>query len=605
MLGIFGYWNDGGITPKELSKLMVCAEQRGRDSSGLVVHRNRAYSIHRGDLRISKLARRAKASSASLVIGHSRLKAIKADDEQPVMLHGLVVLHDGLLTNHDALWEMLQTQSEQRVDSDIVPCYIAERIDAGDTLETAAISLLEKAEGIISGLVLDPRSGTLVLFSNNGSLYHGLYSGGHVVSSELFSLRELGAEKIRQVRRPVVLDVPATSTEPTSRWHSGPTTNDVPRLLSSRADEALLEYRQHSLQRCSKCILPDSMPFISFDSNGICNYCLSYRPRNQPRDRSELFDLVAPYRRPGQDDVLVPFSGGRDSCYALHLIVNELGMRPITYTYDWGMITDVGRRNLSRMSGQMGIENIVVAADATKKIDNIRKNLSAWLHAPELGMLSILTAGDKHFFKHIETVKRQTGINLNLWGINPLEVTHFKAGFLGVPPDFLEDRVYSHGALKQLRYQRLRFERMQRSSGYFNSSLWDTLSGEYYRSFTAKKDYYHVFDYWRWDEREIDEVLLGQYGWEKAVDTPTTWRIGDATAAFYNYVYYTLAGFTEHDTFRSNQIREGDISRELALSLVEVENAPRFPSLKWYLDLLGFDFATVIRAINGAERIYD
>ena len=28
--------------------------------------------------------------------------------------------------------------------------------------------------------------------------------------------------------------------------------------------------------------------------------------------------------------------------------------------------------------------------------------------------------------------------------------------------------------------------------GYFNSSLWDTLSGEYYRSFTEKQDYYHI-----------------------------------------------------------------------------------------------------------------
>ena len=56
-----------------------------------------------------------------------------------------------------------------------------------------------------------------------------------------------------------------------------------------------------------------------------------------------------------------------------------------------------------------------------------------------------MTAGDKHFFKHVETVKEQTGIDLNLWGVNPLEVTHFKAGFLGVKPDFEEKRVYTHG----------------------------------------------------------------------------------------------------------------------------------------------------------------
>ena len=87
-------------------------------------------------------------------------------------------------------------------------------------------------------------------------------------------------------------------------------------------------------------------------------------------------------------------------------------------------------------------------------------------------MTSILTAGDKHFFRYVETIKKQTGISLNLWGVNPLELTHFKAGFLGVPPDFEEHRVYMSSFSKQMEYQRLRLKAMMQSSGYFNASLW-------------------------------------------------------------------------------------------------------------------------------------
>tara|TARA_A100001015_G_scaffold296605_1_gene377106 strand:- start:49 stop:720 length:672 start_codon:yes stop_codon:yes gene_type:complete len=193
-------------------------------------------------------------------------------------------------------------------------------------------------------------------------------------------------------------------------------------------------------------------------------------------------------------------------------------------------------------------------------------------------MVSILTAGDKHFFRHVETVKQQNGISLNLWGVNPMEVTHFKSGFLEVPPDFAEERVYSHGAVKQLRYQCLRLKAMSQSPSYFNRSLWDILSGEYYRTFNKKTDCYHIFDYWRWDEKTIEDTLINQYYWETAPDTNTTWRIGDGTAAIYNYIYYTVAGFTEHDTFRSNQIREGDLTREEALAFIEDENLPRYPT---------------------------
>jgi hypothetical protein len=156
--------------------------------------------------------------------------------------------------------------------------------------------------------------------------------------------------------------------------------------------------------------------------------------------------------------------------------------------------------------------------------------------------------------------------------------------------------------MKQLRYHGLRLQAMLQSPGYFNRSLWDTLSGEYYRSFTTKHDYFHIFDYWRWDEKIVNEALA-KYDWERAPDTTTTWRIGDGTAAFYNYIYYTVAGFSEHDTFRSNQIREGDLSRDDALALVADENRSRYPNIKWYLDAVGMDFEEVIRVVNEIPQL--
>jgi hypothetical protein len=257
------------------------------------------------------------------------------------------------------------------------------------------------------------------------------------------------------------------------------------------------------------------------------------------------------------------------------------------------------------MCSELSVENIIVADNIEWKRKNVRKNLVAWLNNPDLGMVNIFTAGDKHFFRHVEDVKKQTGISLDLWSVNPLEVTHFKAGFMGVKPDFLEDKVYSNGWKKQLNYQKLRFKAMLKSPGYFNGSIFDTLQGEYYRSFHKKVDYYHLFDYYVWDENEINDVILNHYGFEMAPDTSTTWRIGDGTAAFYNYIYYTVAGFSEHDTFRSNQIREGQIDRELALKLVQVENKPRYQNIVWYLEALGLDYETVIKRINAIPKLYN
>jgi glucosamine--fructose-6-phosphate aminotransferase (isomerizing) len=605
MCGIFGILSPDKISSAELGLLARHSEQRGKDSSGLFMSDGKSLNVYRADRSIRTLLKEVRLPLSGFVMGHSRLITNGLSDNQPVYRDGVGVIHNGIVVNHESLWLCVNKQRYQEIDTEIIAAIAAEHLDQGGEVETISAKVLGLCEGVVACALALPRLGKLCLFSNNGSLYSGARGGNIYFASERYPLTLLRCDSISQVHKDgLVLDIPTVVAAPAIFEDSNRTTNLIPSLGTQRAEEAMLSFEKYTGRRCTRCILPETMPYIRFDESGVCNYCKHYKLRNRPRPVEELFNLVEPYRRANGNDCIVPFSGGRDSCFGLHLIANELKMRPITYTYDWGMVTDLGRRNISRMCAKMGIENIIVADNIALKRKNIAVNLQAWLKCPNLGMVSILTAGDKHFFRHVETVKQQTGISLNLWGVNPLEVTHFKAGFLGVPPDFEEERVYSHGAVKQLRYQWLRLKAMLQSPGYFNRSLWDTLSGEYYRSFNRKTDYYHIFDYWRWDEKTIDDTLINRYDWETAPDTNTTWRIGDGTAAIYNYIYYTVAGFTEHDTFRSNQIREGDLTREEALTLVEDENRPRYPNIKWYLDAIGMDFAPVIKTINAIPRLY-
>ena len=132
----------------------------------------------------------------------------------------------------------------------------------------------------------------------------------------------------------------------------------------------------------------------------------------------------------------------------------------------------------------------------------------------------------------------------------------------------------------------------------------DTFDSFLSRYLNPRKDYYHFFDFYRWDEKEIEQILLNDYDWEVSKDLKSTWRIGDGTASFYNYIYYTVAGFSEFDTFRSNQIREGMITREEALDLVNDENKPRYDSLRWYLEIVGVDYDNAISIINKLPKLY-
>lgn len=601
IFGVIGY----SVEQSDIRVLASCAEQRGKDSSGIYYATDEGFFVNRGSCPISKLLRKVNYNSASFLIGHSRLVTNGLYDNQPIYRDSVCVIHNGIIVNDDSLWPHNNKTRNQKIDTEIIAAISAQVIEDNGLVEDIPRKVLALCKGVIACAVALPKLGKICLFSNNGSLYLGRKKSTFYFSSERYPLTKIHCEEIKQVRDDgIILNIPESNYDPLVKDFEQQTKNLIHELILHSDEEKILEYSVHDVKRCTRCILPDTMPYIKFDEEGVCNYCKSYTPRNKPRPKEELFELVEKYRRSNGNDCIIPFSGGRDSCYGLHLAVEELKMKPVTYTYDWGMVTDLGRRNISRMSAQLGVENIIVAADITKKRRNIKKNLTAWLKSPHLGMISILTAGDKHFFQHIETVKEQTGVSLNLWGVNPLEITHFKAGFLGVPPYFEEQSVYTNGGWKQLRYQSLRLKAMLKSPGYFNSSLWDTLSGEYYRSFHEKKDYFHIFDYWRWDENEINQTLLTKYDWEIAPDTNCTWRIGDGTAGFYNYVYYRVAGFTEHDTFRSNQIREGDLTRTKALELVLDENRPRYANIKWYLDSLGMDFKDTIEIVNSIPKLY-
>ena len=604
MCGIFGIISSSMWKKADLRLLATHARQRGRDSSGLVFHQRDQYRVKRADHDILRLLDNTDVGPSGVVMGHSRLITNGLSDNQPVLRDRVCVLHNGIIVNYEEVWETINKTRTLQIDTEIIAALAATAVERDGHAENVAATVLDACKGVATCAVALPQLGKLCLFSNNGSLYVGEKGDCTYFSSEAFPLQELGCSDVRQITREgIIIDIPVSNRDFVVTDVNIRVENLIPELVLSSVEEKLLVHEKHNIQRCTKCILPATMPYIRFNEEGVCNYCLNYRQRNKPKPKKELFDLVEPFRRMHGNDCIVPFSGGRDSCYALHLIVEELKMKPVTYTYDWGMVTDLGRRNISRMCAELGVENIIVADDISQKRKNIRLNLEAWLKAPDLGMINILMAGDKHFFRHVETVKRQTGISLNLWGVNPLETTHFKSGFLGVPPDFEEDKVYSNGAAKQLRYQYLRLKAMTKSPGYFNRSLLDTLLGEYYRSFHAKTDYFHVFDYWTWDERLVDQCLA-MYDWEKAPDTNTTWRIGDGTAAFYNYVYYTVVGFSEHDTFRSNQIREGQISRDEALVLVEDENRPRYANMKWYLDAVGLPFDNVVKTVNAIPRLY-
>jgi hypothetical protein len=266
------------------------------------------------------------------------------------------------------------------------------------------------------------------------------------------------------------------------------------------------------------------------------------------------------------------------------------------------MVTDIARRNATRLCNTLGVEYIVIAADIAWKRRNVRKNLKAWLKKPELGMVPLLMAGDKQYFYYAEQVRKANKLPLTLVSENPMELSRFKAGFCGI--NEANKRIYNIALADKLKLLAYYGKQYLTNPRYINSTLLDNVFA-FFSSYIMKHNLFHIFRYELWEEEKVNNTLISEYGWERDSEAKSTWRIGDGTAAFYNYIYYTIAGLTENDTLRSNQIREGMLDRDAALEAVKQENQPRWKSMEWYAQTIGFDLVEAILAIHHAPKLYN
>ena len=361
-----------------------------------------------------------------------------------------------------------------------------------------------------------------------------------------------------------------------------------------------------NLKKCSKCILPETYPFIKFNEKNICNYCENYE-KQIFLGEDELNNYLEKFRsRNGESDCIVGLSGGRDSSYGLHLLKTKYKMNPIAYTFDWGLTTDISRINAAKVCGKLGIEHIIRSADIEKKRKYININLFSWLKRPHLGMLPIIQVGDKGFYDYGRKLSKELGIKLVVHCTGyQLEQREFFLGFAGIKQKLKNNqRMYSYSILNKLKMLYWYSLQFILNPSYLNSALLDNFDG-FLASFVRKDNFLHLYNYEPWDEKEIKKVLIDQYNWQDDISYgKNQWRMGDGQTAFNNFVYYTIAGFSEYDNFRSNQIREGTISRDEAIKLCQEDNKIKYDTLKNFSDIIGFNLDNVLSKINCLEKLY-
>lgn len=631
MCGIYGFIsNDKNINESNeeliFEYLWKQSENRGKEACGVaLLHENQ--QIIKKYIQKSSVAYKDKnfkntinnfhnLKGQKILVGHSRLQTNgernDSKNNQPIEDDGQILLHNGIICNFNDLYKKNNITKTSDLDSEYLLKRYKFLLKTSDN-KKAMKDLFSDIEGEATIVTFNSRS--LDFASNCGNLYYIFFDETFeiVFSSESIFLEEVkkyfpdGEIKKLNSGSSIFFDLQNKNYEVSEVSQSVVNIKPVLPLLKEINLNNKSFWNDRGLQICNLGILNENMPGIRFDEEGVSNFSKSFEPF-QLKNINDLHNKLDEHRSSNRKhDILVGFSGGRDSSFMLHLLKEKYNMNPVAVTYDWGMVTDLARRNQARICGKLGIEHIIVAADIPLNRKYINEYVNAWLDKPHLGMVPLFMAGDKKYFQILNDTALKYDINLIAYGASPYEFTSFKTGFAGVVNSFgtehnLENILDIKNFKPKINLSLFYLKQVLSNNKYWNKSIIDALFG-FKNSYFEQKDFLQMYDYEVWDEDNINNILINEYGWETDPTIPSSWRIGDGSAPFYNFIYKSFVDFSEHDTFRNNQVLSNIIDRKTALNIVKAENEPRFEKIEEYLDLINIDYDSTIDRILSFSQV--
>ncbi len=340
------------------------------------------------------------------------------------------------------------------------------------------------------------------------------------------------------------------------------------------------------MRTCSRCTYDETLPWITFDAGGVCNYCRTHdaldaqHPTGTEGGR-RLVALVAEIKRAGRDkpyDCVLGVSGGCDSSYLLYWL-KEMGLRPLAAHFDNTWNSAVASMNIRRMTEALNVDLYTYVVNNREYDDIYRAFFAAGvadIEAPTDIALATTQylAAQKYGIKYIIE-----GHSFRTEGISPL-------GWLYMDGRYIKSVHARFGTRPMETFPNLTLMRQLR---------WMILG-----HLRRVRPLYNI-DY---QKDQAMALLQREFGWQ--------WYGGhhleNRFTAFYHRYFMPLRfGIDTRHLGYAALVRSGQMSRDDALELLQVpphENQNVHELVDLVKKRLGFDDETFARMMNLPKKTY-
>ena len=297
---------------------------------------------------------------------------------------------------------------------------------------------------------------------------------------------------------------------------------------------------------CSRCIYDESVPNISFDENGVCNYCKmidglqeQYKTAT-PEGEKQFLKIVEEIKKAGkgkQYDCIVGVSGGTDSSYMLHMAVKHWGLRPLAVHYDNTWNTAIATQNIQKVLKALNVDLYTHVVDNKESDDIFKAFFLAGVPeldgATDIALAEVMyRASNKYGVKYI-----LEGHSFRAEGVSPL-------GIMYVDGRYISDIHKKYGSLKMKTFP--------------NMPLFTFLKWIIIKRIRKVRPLWFI----EYSKKYAQQILEKEYGWKYYGGH----HLENRMTAFHHSVYHPQKfGIDQRNNSLSASVRSGDMQREDAL----------------------------------------
>jgi len=308
---------------------------------------------------------------------------------------------------------------------------------------------------------------------------------------------------------------------------------------------------------CRNCVLPECKPDIWLNDNKVCNICNEYRKKgkNKPEDshkflETDLIKLLNKYKNKGKGkyNCIVMCSGGKDSTMSLYYMKKKYRMNPLAFTFDHGFENEEALQNIKNAVNILDVDWMYYKSGFMKDIfaEIIKKKSRTsicYICALWYMQLSFDIASRFDIPIIVAGWTKGQSLEEGEYGKEYRPISEATA-------DFIKNYLHKDSQHKNfpLNMEEARRKIYKKFKGITVSPHW----------------------YVPWNIGDLKEILQNKLNWK----TPKLSYPADSTNCLMNFasVYLSMKyyGYTHYHIEMSKLIRKGEMTREDALKILEI-----------------------------------